>query len=104
MYYTKANQIRISIDEREDKNNIRYLGDYSFRYKNEVIIRLINKMIREIDIVYEEIRYVKEKFRCKADVVDKLVRENIKALVKMAVVCKCYCRLNHYNKRDKAIN
>ena len=45
IYYTKANQIRISIEEKEDDNNIRLQGDYSFNYKNEVMMRSIKKWL-----------------------------------------------------------
>ena len=60
-------------------------------------------MIREIDAVDKEIRNIKENFGCKLDVVDALVRENMKALIKMAAVYKQYYGLNHCSKKDKVI-
>jgi len=45
-----------------------------------------------------------EKFKYNSNLVNVQARENIKGLVKIVLVLKCYCRMNHYSKRDREIN
>ena len=61
-------------------------------------------MIRTIDIIEEEDRYLREKFLDKYEVIDIHARENIRGIRKIAAAFKCYYGINQYGERDREIN
>jgi len=72
--------------------------------ENQVISKLANKMIREINVIQEEQKYIAMKFPRKNDLIDARARLNILRLLKTVVVIKYYYRLNLYSERDSLIN
>ena len=72
--------------------------------ENQVISKLANKMIREINVIQEEQKYIGMKFPRKNDLIDARARLNILRLLKTVVVIKYYYRLNLYSERDSLIN
>ena len=70
MYYIEANKEREEIDKREEDSNIKYFRDKAIEYKEYIISRSTNKMIRMINTINEKERYFKEKFTEKEDVID----------------------------------
>ena len=82
--------MKINIDLKNIDLNIRYYSGYLIKYKNELILRSINEIIRSIDTIEEEKRYAQEKFKYYIDIVDLQVRENMKGLVKIILVYKYY--------------
>ena len=53
MYDKKAREVRERIEEREEDNNIRYYRDIAVKVEGKMVLRSINKMIREVDVVSE---------------------------------------------------
>ena len=64
----------------------------------------MNETIRTINAIDEEVTYIKQKFIEKADWIDMEVRVNIKELIKILAVFKCYYGINGYRKLDLARN
>ena len=54
----KAKEVRININLKDNKSNIRYRGDYVIKHKNDAISGLINEIIQYIDAVDEEQLYL----------------------------------------------
>ena len=63
LYNQRAKEIWFNVDLKERRTNIRYRGYYTIEYNNKVISRLINKIVRLIDVVDEERRYINKKFK-----------------------------------------
>ena len=57
-----------------------------------------------MDKIDEEQRYIREKFKHNTDLVDIKARENVKGLVKIALVLKYSCMINYYEERKREIN
>ena len=73
-------------------------------YSGYIITKSTNEMIRMIDAILEEQRYIRQKFLGKEDLIDKRTRENIIGSYKMIVAIKCYYCMNYYGERDRKIN
>ena len=61
----------------------------------------INELIREVDTEKEEGNYVINKFKDRANLIDKKARINIKKIILSESVMKCYYGCNHYGERDR---
>ena len=85
-------------------NNIRYYGDTAIKVKGKIVLRSINEMIREVNTVSEERRYLKEKFPGKDDLIDARARIDRPGLKKIVAAMKCYYGMNHFRERDGVIN
>ena len=48
----------MKVNERSEKNNIRYYGDYALLHKKNIILSSTNEIIRMIDAVKEEQRFI----------------------------------------------
>ena len=64
----------------------------------------MNEIIRIIDAIKKEDRYLREKFLDKYKVIDMQARKNIRGIRKIAAVFKCYYSINQYGERDRKIN
>ena len=69
-----------------------------------MISKSTNGMIRIIDIINKEERYLREKFPDKYNIIDMQVRENIRGIRKSAAAFTYYYRMNHYRERDREMN
>ena len=56
-------------------------------------------MLREIDTIQEEMKYISIKFPSKNNLIDVRVRVNIPKLLRIVVVMKCFYGLNLYRER-----
>ena len=71
---------------------------------NRLILQLINEIVRSVDAIEEEDRYIKEKFRDKSNLIDRNVRVDIKGIAKILSAFKYYYEVNAYGELDSARN
>ena len=71
---------------------------------NRLILQLINKIVRLVDAIKEEDRYMKEKFGNKSNLIDKNKIVNIKGITKIPLSFKCYYGISAYRELDSARN
>ena len=57
----------MSTNKRSDKYNMRYLGDQVLMRDRKIASGSIKEIIREIDMIEEEEKYIKEKFMDQAN-------------------------------------
>ena len=69
-----------------------------------VQLRSIKEAIRIIDVREEEKKYVKKKFRYKADFIDIEARNSFQKNKLTTSMIKCAYGYNHYSLRDAIIN
>ena len=60
-------------------------------------------MIRCVDVLQEEISYIKEKFKANTELIDMEVIINL-YINKTVAVIKCYYGVNYYGEKYKKIN
>ena len=61
-------------------HSIKYYEDSVLLHKGQVITRIINEIIRWIDTIEEENMYIQDKFKDRANFIDKDIRMNIKGI------------------------
>ena len=54
----RVKEVRMKVNEKAERNNIRYYRDYTLLYKGNIILLTTNEIIRMIDAVEEEQRYI----------------------------------------------
>lgn len=100
---SKAAEIRLTIDNRTGNTNIRYYRDMAI-LKNKQVTRSTNEMIKAIDAMKEERRYLKENFPGKNDLINKMERVDLKRARMTPSAMKCCHRMNHCRESDSCIS
>ena len=71
---TKVRQVRENINERIAITNIKFLGYYTMKVNRNIIINLVNQVVRIIDTQKSKIEYTLIKYKSKIDFIDLEVR------------------------------
>ena len=75
---------------KENRNNIRNYGDQGIMKERKIPSASFKEIIREAGTEEEEDECIKQKFKERAELVDKDARVNIKKIQMIACVMKCY--------------
>ena len=79
---------------------MRHYGEKVIMKADQTSSMPVNEIMKEVD-ANEEIDYAKDKFKDRANLVDKLTRINIKKIQLLASAMKRYCGRNHPSERHK---
>ena len=94
--HQRANEVRESVHRRDETHNIKVFSNYPMKQNRQVLLALVNEIIRMLDMIEEEKRYLSEKFLTNEDLIDQQARMNLPKIKLTSASIKCWYRMNQY--------
>ena len=103
-YHEEAERVRVNIEQETRETNIKYLGKCALIVHNTIANGAVKEIIRKVDAIENETKYIKDKIGRNYEYVDVEARNAFPVNLVTPSLIKCASGYNHYGQRDAAIN